>query len=73
MCKGHRFIVDNGAPFHNHVDHTAKLALKMLWFVRYNTCYSFTVDCPIIVNCAPALSKLECVSFVTASFAVCIF
>jgi len=55
VCKEHRFIVDTVAPFPNHVDHTVKQALKMLWLIRYVTCYSFIVDCRVIVHCAVAL------------------
>jgi hypothetical protein len=53
VCKGHRFIVDTGAPFHSHGDHDAKQALKMQGFIRYITCYSLTVDCPIILHFVP--------------------
>jgi hypothetical protein len=70
VCKGHRFILETVAPFHNRVEHTVKQALKMLGFIRYVTCYSVTVDSPIIVHCATGQSKLEFASFVTAYFAI---
>jgi len=42
----------------------------MLGLIRYVTCYSFTIDSPIIVHCAIGQSKLEFASFVTTSLAV---
>jgi len=54
----HRFILDTGAPFRNHVDHIVKQALKRVGFIHYITCFSFTVDCPIIVQCVLAQYKL---------------
>jgi len=59
VYERHRFILKTVAPFNDHVYHIVKQALKMLWFIRYITCYSFTVDSPIIVRCATAQSKFQ--------------
>jgi len=69
VCEGHRFILETVAPFYNHIDHVVKQVLKMLWLFRYITCYSFTVDSPIIVHCATAQSKFQFAFILTTSFA----